>query len=275
MRGRPAGQNGAGVPASGNVSLPVDEYNRLLEMAAKPTKGPDAPPVAYIIRNALNLVVQGETAVGSVSLEGEVFAGGARQGAAGRRHGGDGSGAQRQGPAAPARGRGRCKRFSRDRATSRSACRRRCLFKVETQRASVNLVAPAAGAVRLILSVPGEETLVQLNPGLITRHASAGGRTIITGLVGPGPAGEPLMVGAPAAAAAPAVPKETRFTFQRVVEDDRLRRGIRSPRRGPGRAGQSHRASRLHFRAQLPAGFRLVNSERADAVRVRTPPGTR
>ena len=33
------------VPSAGNVTLPLDEYNRLLELAGKPIRKPDTPPV--------------------------------------------------------------------------------------------------------------------------------------------------------------------------------------------------------------------------------------
>ena len=40
------------VPASGNVTLPLDEYNRLVELASKPTRKPDTPPVPYTMKRA-------------------------------------------------------------------------------------------------------------------------------------------------------------------------------------------------------------------------------
>ena len=249
-------QNGAGVPASGNVSLPVDEYNRLLEMAAKPPKGPDAPPVAYVIRNAqLDLAVQGETVAGSVSLEGEVFASGGVKA-----------------PLVTGMVVTAAELKGRDLPLLREAGAHQAVFtgpgdfsvnlqaalplKLEPARASVNLVAPAAGAVRLTLSVPGEETLVQLNPGLITRRASAGGRTTITATLVPGQPAS-LSWSARLPAPAPAVPKETRFlsdvkTVVSVVESEVHAAALVELTVTQGEPAQ--------FRTQLPAGFRLVDA---------------
>src|SRR4051794_27807202 len=72
-----AGQNG-GIPAPGNVSLPLEQYNHLLDLAAKAPKGPEPPPVPYALRNArLNWSVDGAVVAGSIALEGEIFAPGA------------------------------------------------------------------------------------------------------------------------------------------------------------------------------------------------------
>jgi hypothetical protein len=40
------------VPAAGNVTLPLDEYNHLLELASRPIRKPDAPPVPYTMKRA-------------------------------------------------------------------------------------------------------------------------------------------------------------------------------------------------------------------------------
>ncbi len=40
------------VPASGNVTLPLDEYNRLVELANKPARKLDTPPVPYTMKRA-------------------------------------------------------------------------------------------------------------------------------------------------------------------------------------------------------------------------------
>src|SRR5205085_1381977 len=59
---------------------------------------------------------------------------------------------------------------------------------IETGRASFRVVAPAAGAVRLSVSVPGEETLVHLSVGLVTSRVSKDGRTIVEATLVPGQA---------------------------------------------------------------------------------------
>src|SRR2546423_207595 len=68
----------AQTPTPGNVSLPLDEYNRLVDLAGKPLKKADAPPMPFAIqRAAMNLQVAGASASGTVQLDGEVFATGA------------------------------------------------------------------------------------------------------------------------------------------------------------------------------------------------------
>ena len=62
------------LPDSGSVTLTLDEYNRLAELAAKPPKKPDVPPLPYSIKHAdLKLRVENDGVRGTVQLEGEVF----------------------------------------------------------------------------------------------------------------------------------------------------------------------------------------------------------
>src|SRR5450755_5043469 len=62
------------LPDSGNVTLTLDEYNRLVELAAKPPKKNDLPPLPYSIKHAaLKLRVENDGVLGTVQLEGEVF----------------------------------------------------------------------------------------------------------------------------------------------------------------------------------------------------------
>ena len=62
------------VPAAGNVTLPLDEYNRLIELAGKPARKPDAPPVPYTMKRAdLKFRVANESVQGTVQLQGEIL----------------------------------------------------------------------------------------------------------------------------------------------------------------------------------------------------------
>ena len=62
------------LPDSGNVTLTLDEYNRLMELAAKPPKKPDVAPLPYSIKHAdVKLHVENDGVRGTVELEGEVF----------------------------------------------------------------------------------------------------------------------------------------------------------------------------------------------------------
>lgn len=40
------------LPNTGSVTLTLDEYNRLMELAAKPPKKPDVAPLPYSIKHA-------------------------------------------------------------------------------------------------------------------------------------------------------------------------------------------------------------------------------
>src|SRR5256886_3180569 len=62
------------VPSSGNVTLPLDEYNRLLELANKPARRTDTPPVPYTLKRAdLKFHVASESVQGTVQLQGEIL----------------------------------------------------------------------------------------------------------------------------------------------------------------------------------------------------------
>src|SRR5690348_14360676 len=67
----------APLPPAGSVALPLDEYNRLVELASKPVKKPDAAPLPFVLQRAdLKLQVNGESATGTLELAGEVLASG-------------------------------------------------------------------------------------------------------------------------------------------------------------------------------------------------------
>src|SRR6201998_998910 len=62
------------LPDPGNVTLTLDEYNKLVELAAKPPKRPDVAPLPYSIKHAdLKLHVEKDSVSGTVELDGEVF----------------------------------------------------------------------------------------------------------------------------------------------------------------------------------------------------------
>src|SRR5271155_6196405 len=64
-------------PAAGNVTLSLDEYNRLLALANRPGKKSEAPPAAYVLNHAeMKLHVADENVLGSLQFEGETLAAG-------------------------------------------------------------------------------------------------------------------------------------------------------------------------------------------------------
>jgi hypothetical protein len=62
------------LPVSGSVTLTLDEYNRLMELAAKPSKRAEIAPLPYSVKHAdVKLRVENDGVRGTVQLEGEVF----------------------------------------------------------------------------------------------------------------------------------------------------------------------------------------------------------
>jgi hypothetical protein len=204
-------QKGGGLrfPDSGDVTLPLDEYNRLLELASKPPRKPETPPQNYSLKCAeLKFRVENGSVLGNLQLEGEVFKKGvakvplttgmttfdARQ---------DGKGIPLQqengtetavlsGPA----------NFSIELSVGLP-------LRIEAGRASFSLPAPSAGSVRLALAIPGEHTFVNISPGLITNRSSQKGKTTIEATMVPG---QPATIWwATREAAIQVTPKEVRF----------------------------------------------------------------
>jgi hypothetical protein len=197
------------VPGAGNVTLSLDEYNKLVELASQPPRKNDVPPVASAIRSAeLSLVVGSSTVTGRVALDGEVFAKGDRK--VPLVSGMIVTDAQQQGKPLPLELEGSAHVAVLPGASEFSATLDVGLpLNIEPGRASFNLPVPAAGTARLSLSIPGEQTQVTLNPGLITSRSSANGRTTIEATLVPG---QNANIGwASRLAPPPAAPKEVRF----------------------------------------------------------------
>jgi hypothetical protein len=202
-------QNGAGpLPASGNVALPLDEYNRLVELAGKTVKKPDAPPAPFVLKSAvLKLQASNESVAGTIDLDGEVLA--------------------KVDTAVPlvsdmtifdARRQGKDLPVEQAASTTQAvlspgefsvALRAGLPLRIEAGRAAFSLPVPAAGAVQLTLAIPGDRAIVYLNPGLITSRTSSGGQTTIEATLAPGRTAS--IWWAAREAVTPVVPREVRF----------------------------------------------------------------
>jgi hypothetical protein len=67
-------KNDLPLPASGEVTLPLDEYNRLVDLAKKPVIKPEEPPVPYAMKRAdLKLRVAEDSVIGTIQCDGEIF----------------------------------------------------------------------------------------------------------------------------------------------------------------------------------------------------------
>ncbi|HEV2989570.1 MAG TPA: carboxypeptidase-like regulatory domain-containing protein [Candidatus Angelobacter sp.] len=197
------------LPSSGDVTLPLGEYNHLVELAAKPVKKPEIPPLPYAIKRAdLKLQVGNESVVGNIQMQGEVFSKGLTK--VPLTHGITILDAHQEGRGLPLEQEGGAHVAILPGPAEFSVTLDAGLHLVqEAGRASFNLPVPSAGSVRLTLVIPGDHTNVRINPGLITARTSEKGQTAIEATLIPG---QPANVWwTTREIAAPTVPKEVRF----------------------------------------------------------------
>ena len=204
-------QKGGGLPFpdSGDVTLPLDEYNRLLELASKQTRKPETPPQNYSVQCAeLKFRVENQSVLGSVQLEGEVFKKGVTK--VPLTTGMTTFDARQDGKGVP---------LQQENGTQTAVLNGPADFSIELKvglplrieagRASFSLPAPSAGSVRLALEIPGEHTFVNVSPGLITSRGSENRKTTIEATLVPG---QPATIWwATREAVTQVVPKEARF----------------------------------------------------------------
>src|SRR5499427_1105677 len=195
-------------PDPGNVTLTLDEYNRLVALAAKPPKKPDVAPLPYSIQHAdVKLRVENNGVVGSLELDGEVF------------HQGISKVPLTSGMTIiEARPNGKGVPLIQESGTHVAflpaggfsiALDTGLPLKIEAGRASFSLPAPVAGSVQLSLVIPGEHTLANITPGVITSRKSENGHTAIEATLVPGQAANVWW--ATREVVAPVVPREVRF----------------------------------------------------------------
>jgi hypothetical protein len=197
------------LPDPGNVTLTLDEYNKLVELAGKPPKRTDVAPLPYSIKHAdLKLRVENNGVMGSVELDGEVFHKGMSKvpltsgmTILDAHQGGKGVPLIQEGGthAALLPGPGD---FSIALDTGLP-------LRVDAGRASFSLPAPVAGSVQLSLVIPGDRTIANINPGLITSRKSESGHTTIEATLVPGQTAN--IWWATREVVAPVVPREVRF----------------------------------------------------------------
>ncbi len=201
--------NSLPLPSSGDVTLPLGEYNRLVELATKPVKKPEMPPLAYAIKRAdLKLQVGSESVVGNIQMQGEVFTKGLTK--VPLTSGITVLDARQEGRSLPLEQEGGKHVAILPGPSEFSVTLDAGLHLIqEAGRASFNLPVPSAGSVRLSLVIPGDHTNVRINPGLITSRTSEKGQTAIEATLIPG---QPANVWwTTREVAAPTVPKEVRF----------------------------------------------------------------
>ena len=210
-------------PVPGNVTLSLDEYNRLLALANRPGKRSELPPLPYILKRAdLKFRVTNDDVLGSIQFEGETL--GANSAKVPLTTGMT---------ILDARHGSRPLPLLLDNGTHVAVLPGESEFSVnldaglplsiETGRASFLLPVPSAGSVRLSLTVPGDRATVQLNHAIITHRSSVKGNTEIEATLVPGQIAN--IWWATREVVAPVTPREVRFlsdvkTLVSVSESD-------------------------------------------------------
>jgi hypothetical protein len=197
------------LPDSGNVTLTLDEYNRLVELAAKPPKKSDLAPLPYSIKHAdVRLHIENDGVRGTVQLDGEVF-----------RKGVSKVPLTSGMTVLDAHQNGKGVALLQENGTHMAllpgpgefsvALDTGLPLRIEAGRASFSLPAPAAGSVQLALVIPGDHTYANISPGIITSRKSENGHTAIEATLVPG---QPATIWwATREAVTPVIPREVRF----------------------------------------------------------------
>jgi hypothetical protein len=174
------------LPATGNVTLTLAEYNRLVELAGKSGKKHDAPPMPYAIKRAeMKLHVANQTVLGTVQLDGEVFSKGAAK--VPLTSGLTILNARQEGKSLPLEQEGSTSTAILPGAAEFSvALETGMQLAIEAGRASFTLPVPAAGSVRLSLVIPGDHNIARISPGLITSRSTEKGQTTLEATLVPG-----------------------------------------------------------------------------------------
>ena len=240
-------------PDPGNVTLTLDEYNRLIALAAKPPKKPDVAPLPYSIKHAaINLRVEDTGVIGSVDFEGEVF------------HKGISKVALASGITildAHQNGKGVPLALENDTHTAllpgpgdfAVSLDTGMPLRIEPGRASFSLPTPSAGSVEMTLIIPGEHTMANVTPGLITSRKSEKGHTEIEATLVPGQATNVWW--ATREVITPTAPREVRFlsdtkTLASVSEAEMRLAVLADISMVQGETNS--------FRVQVPEGFEIT-----------------
>ena len=256
------------LPNSGNVTLTLDEYNRLVELAAKPPKKPDIAPLPYSLKHAdLKLRVENEGVRGTVQFEGEVFRKGVSK--VPLTTGMTILDAHQNGKGLPLeQENGTHVALLPGPAEFSVALETGLPLRIEAGRASFTLPVPAAGSVQLALVIPGDHTVANVSPGLITSRKSESGHTAIEATLVPG---QPATVWwTTRETATPTVPREVRFladekTLISVSEAEMRVAVLADLTVVQGEPAQ--------FEVQLPEGFEITGVTGATLDSTETQPG--
>lgn len=197
------------VPPAGSVSMPLEEFNRLVELAGRPPVKPSAPPVRHAVKHAeLQFTAAVDLVRGNIRLDGEIFEKGISR--VPLTSGMTILDAHLAARDLPLQQQGGTQFAVLSGPSEFSVSLEAALnMTIEAGRASFVLPVPAAGTVRMVLEIPGDRTNVRINPGLITNRTSNGNRSVVEATLVPG---QPASIWwATREAAAIPAPRETRF----------------------------------------------------------------
>jgi hypothetical protein len=197
------------VPAAGNVSIPLDEYNELVELASRAARKSEAPPLPYVLTRAdFNLTAANGAVRGKVQMEGEVLNKGLTK--VPLAEGLTVFDAQRDGKPLPLMQQdGMHVGILPGQGTFNVTLDAGLPVAIAAGHASFRLPVPASGTASLTLTVPGDRTNVKVQPGLITNQTSENGLTTVEAILRPGQAAE--VSWATREVATPTAPRELRF----------------------------------------------------------------
>jgi len=197
------------LPEPGNVTLSLDEYNKLMELAAKPPKKSDLAPLPYSIKHAdVKLHIENDGVRGTVQLDGETFRKGVSK--VPLTSGMTVLDAHQHGKGVPLlQENGTHMALLSGPGEFSVALDTGLPLRIEAGRASFTLPAPAAGSVQLALVIPGNHTFANVSPGIITSRKSENGHTTIEATLVPGQSAN--IWWATREAVTPTIPREVRF----------------------------------------------------------------
>jgi hypothetical protein len=196
------------LPDPGNVTLTLDEYNKLMELASKPVKKPDTPPLPYSLKHAtLKLKAGDDSVLGTIQFDGEVLKKGTAK--VPLTPGWTILDARREGKGVPLLQENGIQTAVLSGPAEFSILLDAGLpLRIEAGRASMSLPVPSAGSTTLSLVVPGEHTSVNISPGLIISRTSESGHTTVEATLAPG---QPAAVWWATRETTPVVAREVRF----------------------------------------------------------------
>jgi hypothetical protein len=256
------------LPDPGNVTLTLDEYNKLMELASKPAKKPDTPPLPYSLKHAtLKLKAGDDSVLGTIQFDGEVLKKGTVK--VPLTPGWTILDAHREGKAVPLlQENGMQTAVLSGPAEFSISLDAGLPLRIEAGRASMSLPVPSAGSTTLSLVVPGEHTSVNISPGLITSRTSENGHTTVEATLAPG---QPAAVWwATRETATPVMAREVRFladlkTIVSVSEADLSVGVLADVTVVQGDPSQ--------FEVEVPAGYEITGVTGASLDSTETQPG--